>query len=214
VSRPLLDSRWLDITLPLRQGVPEWPGDMPYECRWTMQRSRGDSVNVSCITGSPHVGTHADAPRHIEEGWMGAEGLPLDAFVGGAAVVAVRPELNTVELEDLALPDGEVQRVLLRTECSVAAGRFPERWPVISPRCAVTLLERGLRLLGTDAPSVDSRWSRDLPVHRLLIGKGAAILENLDLAAVAPGRYTLLALPMRLEGLDAAPVRALLAPEG
>jgi arylformamidase len=73
-----------------------------------------------------------------------------------------------------------------------------------------TLLGRGLRLLGVDAPSVDPRESKSLPVHHMLFSGNAYILENLDLRRVPPGPYELIALPLKLMALDAAPVRAVL----
>jgi arylformamidase len=81
---------------------------------------------------------------------------------------------------------------------------------VLSAAAASALAKRGVRLVGVDAPSVDERESRTLEVHHALFDGGAFVLENLDLRDVAQGRYELIALPQRLAGLDAAPVRALL----
>lgn len=202
----------IDISVPLRVGTPEWPGDSPYSCRWTWQIASGQSVNVSALTMSPHVGTHADAPIHVHDGWSGAEALPLDAFLGPARVITVRGEDALVELADLGIGENDPVpvRLLLRTDCTVAGGAFPTRWPVLSASCARTLIARGLRLLGVDAPSVDERESKTLEVHHILFRGGACILESLDLRQVAEGEYDLVAAPLRLEGLDAAPVRAVL----
>jgi len=93
---------------------------------------------------------------------------------------------------------------------TIADGRFPDGWPVLAPRTAAALAARGVRLVGVDAPSVDERESKTLDVHHALFGAGAYVLENLDLRRVEPGPYELIALPQRLEGLDAAPVRAVL----
>lgn len=202
----------LDISITVQRGTPEWPGDTPYSCGWTWERRAGASVNVSSLTMSPHVGTHADAPLHVEDGWPASEALPLGAFVGAAWVADVQAHRGTLSLEDLQLPDhpGIVERLLLRTGCSIADGHFPSSWPVLSEACARALLARGLRLVGVDAPSVDERESQSLPVHHQLFAGGANILENLDLRGVAAGAYELLALPWRVAGLDAAPVRAVL----
>ena len=203
----------IDISVLLRPGTPEWPGDTPYSCRWTAEIARGSSVNLSSISGSPHVGTHADAPLHVHDGWAASDALPLDVFVGPAIVVdvshIVRP---TVELPDLdeSLGSAPLVRLLLRTGRTIADGPFPPAWPVLSLPCVRALLGRGLRLLGVDAPSVDPRADEALPVHRALFSGGAYVLENLDLRAAAPGTYELLAAPLRLAGLDAAPVRAVL----
>ena len=97
-----------------------------------------------------------------------------------------------------------------RRECSIAAGTFPDAWPVVGGDCLAALLAGGLTLLGVDAPSVDARDSTRLENHHRLFGGGACILENLDLRGVAPGDYELVAAPLKLGGADAAPVRALL----
>jgi arylformamidase len=99
---------------------------------------------------------------------------------------------------------------LLRTGCSIADGSFPGAWPALAESCVAALLARGLRLLGVDAPSVDQRESRTLLVHHALFDGSAYVLENLDLRGIEPGEYELIAAPLKLEGLDAAPVRAVL----
>jgi arylformamidase len=201
-----------DISVAVRPGTPEWPGDTPFSCRWAWAKAQGASVNVSAITMSPHVGTHADAPLHVHDGWPGSHELPLEPFLGRAVVVdvsAFEGEVSLAELDAVA-PLDQVERLLLRTGRTIAAGAFPERWPALSESCVRGLLGRGLRLLGVDAPSVDPRESRTLPVHHMLFGGGAFNLENLDLRRAPPGEYELIAVPVRLMSLDAAPVRAVL----
>ncbi|HEY7407790.1 MAG TPA: cyclase family protein [Gemmatimonadaceae bacterium] len=201
-----------DISIPMGPNTREWPGDQPFSCGWTMTLAGGGSVNLSAITTSPHVGTHADAPLHVHDGWLASHQLPLAAFAGRAIVCSVDSSIDTVEPEDLrTLPSrGAVERLLLRTQCSVAGGTFPERWPVLSVNTVQVLLTRGLRLLGVDTPSVDGRHSKTLDVHKALFGGGAFNLENLDLRAIEDGEYQLVAYPILLEGVDAAPVRAVL----
>ena len=204
----------LDISIAMGSGTPEWPGDQAFSCGWTMTLAGGGSVNLSAITTSPHVGTHADAPLHVRDGWPASHELPLEAFAGRAIVCSVDPSIETIAPQDLAsLPHrGAVERVLLRTQCSIATGRFPDRWPVLSLETVRMLLDRGLVLLGVDTPSVDARHSKSLEVHRALFSGGAFNLENLDLRSVEDGDYELVAYPLLLEGVDAAPVRAVLRP--
>ena len=200
-----------DISVAVRVGTPEWPGDAPFACGWTARIADGSSVNLSCVGGSPHVGTHADAPLHVQDGWPAADALALEAFVGEALVVDVSDAPDgplALEASDARL-DG-VTRLLLRTGRTVATGTFPHGWPVLRADVAEALAARGLRLLGVDAPSVDERTSSTLAVHRALFRGGACVLENLDLRGVPGGRYELIAPPQRLVGLDAAPVRAVL----
>jgi arylformamidase len=201
-----------DISVAVREGTPEWPGDTPFSCRWSWAISQGASVNVSAMTLSPHVGTHADAPLHVRDGWPGSHELPLEAFHGPAVVVDVSGARGpiSIDLLDALAPLRQVQRLLLRTGRTIAAGAFPDEWPALEEECARALLGRGLRLLGVDAPSVDERESKTLPVHHMLFDGGAFNLENLDLRRVRPGPYELTAYPLKVMALDAAPVRAVL----
>jgi arylformamidase len=200
-----------DISIAVRVGTPEWPGDVPYQCGWTARIANGESVNLSSITSSPHVGTHADAPLHVHDGWPGTDSLPLEPFLGPTVVLDVRsspPGPVELDVDDHRLIGA--RRLLLRTGRSIADGTFPADWPVLLLSTASLLAARGLWLLGVDAPSVDARESKRLEVHHALFAGGAYILENLDLRGVDSGRYDLVALPQRLVGLDAAPVRAVL----
>ena len=174
--------------------------------------SQGESVNVSTITMSPHVGTHADAPLHVRDGAAGSDRLPLDAFLGKAVVVNLTKHEGMIDRQALRVAGLETtpQRLLLRTGQSIADGAFPGDWPALSVACAAELAADGLLLLGVDCPSVDARESKALAVHHTLFDGGAYILENLDLSQVPSGSYELVAPPVKLAGLDAAPVRAIL----
>ncbi len=202
-----------DISVLLRPGTPEWPGDSPFDCRWTCRIREGSSVNLSMIAGSPHVGTHADAPLHVHEQWPASDALPLHPFAGPCTVLDVSSRAGPISLAQLGLDDdAPVDRLLLHTGRSIAVGVFPREWPVLTTSCVDALLRRGLMLLAVDCPSVDERESKGLDVHHRVFAGGAFVIENLDLSAVPPGRYELLALPLRLGGLDAAPLRAALRP--
>lgn len=174
--------------------------------------SAGASVNVSKWEFSPHVGTHADAPLHVQAKGAGADQLPLAPFLGEAIVVDVRDLTGPISLGTLEARGGVrgAARILLQTSRSTATGEFPSAWPALELEAARTLAAAGLLLLGVDAPSVDDRESKSLEVHHALFEGGAYLLENLDLRGVAAGRYELLALPIRTGPVDAAPVRAFL----
>lgn len=172
----------------------------------------GASVNVSAVTASPHAGTHADTPLHVTKGAAGSESLSLDAFRGPAVVVDVSDIDGEIQLGDVdkRLLGKVVTRLLLKTARSIASGVFPERWPTLSVECTRELVRRGFVLVGMDCPSADDRESKTLDVHHELLDHGVSVLENLDLRGVEIGEYVLDALPMRIAGLDAAPVRAVL----
>ena len=201
-----------DLSISVSPSTPEWPGDTPWSCGWTATISNGSSVNLSSITGSPHVGTHADAPLHVRDGWPGSHELPLEAFYGPALVIDVsdlRGELSLDQVEPL-IAGHQLERLILKTGSTVASGTFPDEWPTLSESCARTLIGFGLKLLGVDAPSVDARESKSLAVHKMLFSGGAFILENLDLRRTPPGPYEIIALPVKMMSVDAAPVRAIL----
>jgi arylformamidase len=212
------ERRLYDISITVNRDTPEWPGDTAFSSQWSTTIAGGDSVNVSAMTSSAHVGTHADAPLHVRDGWPGSHELPLDAFHGRAIVVDMTGTDGEITLEllaagisgDLAERIGRAPRLLLKTGRSVAAGQFPDEWPTLSEECARALLGYGARLLGVDCPSVDARESKSLPVHHMLFSGNACLLENLDLRRVPAGDYELLAFPLKLMGMDAAPVRAVL----
>lgn len=202
----------IDISVAVSPATPEWPGDTPFSCGWTLQRQSGDAINLGEFTSSPHVGTHADAPLHVDDDWIASEQLPLGAFMGAAYVVDASNAPTPLTLEWLQgqFAGEPPARLLIRTLHSIARGVFPDHWPVLTQDAAQWLAESGTRLVGTDAPSVDSRHSKELPVHHELFRLGAFVLENLSLEHVAPGWYELSAAPLKLVGMDAAPVRAVL----
>ena len=198
-----------DVTRPMAAGMPVWPGDPPCRCGW-YARLPADVANGAELSFGAHTGTHVDGPLHVLEDGAPIGRVPLDAFVGPAHVVDVGDEATIGEAWLAAnLPDG-CDRLLLRTRAWRDSGIFPTRWPALTPGAARLLVARGVRLLGTDAPSPDPLESRELPVHHVLLGAGIPIVENLLLDDVAPGPYELVALPLRLAEADASPLRAVL----
>ncbi len=206
--------RRFDISVAFGAATPPFPGDTPFHCGWAWDMTQGASVNVGRVTTSLHVGTHADAPLHVRPGAPASEALPLDAFRGPARVVDVSAFADGHELswDDLAprLGDGIPARLLLRTGRCVADGVFPDGWPALAAATAARLVAGGLRLLGTDCPSADLRPAQHLAVHHALFDGGACNLENLDLRAVPPGDYELVAYPVLVTGADVAPAQVLL----
>jgi arylformamidase len=203
-------SRILDISPVIGPGVAVWPGDSPLVWEWVSQRARGESVNLGRVTLSPHTGAHVDAPRHLEDGAPDAAALPLESFWGPARVVgwAAGVPLDRAALE--ALPWDGVRRALFRTRQPGRPLAYAAGYPAFTPEGAAFLAARGVQLVGVDTPSVDPFESPDLPAHRAFLAAGVAVLECLELAAAAPGDYELVALPLRIAGADATPVRAAL----
>jgi arylformamidase len=210
------EPRAIDISVMLSPDTPVWPGDTPFSCLWSWNMTEGSSVNVSAITMSPHAGTHADTPLHVSSGAAGSESLSLQAFRGKAVVVDVTNIDGEIQLGDIDRRAEGIAwtRLLLKTGRSIATGVFPDGWPTLSVECADELVRRGVVLFGMDCPSADNRDSKTLDVHHALLDHGVCVLENLDLRTVDTGEYLLDALPMKVAGLDAAPVRAVLLRNG
>lgn len=197
----------IDITRPLSPATAVWPGDQPVEWEWTAQIEEGDSVNLGALHLSMHAGTHADAPYHVQEEASSTDAFALSAFVGPAVVVDVQ-DVSRIRPEHVS--ELEKPRVLFKTEASALSGEWPDAITAIAPETVESLDQKDIVLLGTDAPSVDPLDSTDLPAHHALIERGIVNLEGLSLAGVDPGAYHLLSLPLRVQGADAAPVRAVL----
>lgn len=188
----------IDISQRLDASIAVWPGDTPFATSWTARLDRGDAANVGSVTMSLHTGTHADAPRHILDSGAAIDAI-LNPFIGPALVVEATSgkAVNSSTLCDL--PKEISPRVLFKTGGGC-----------LDASAARELVARGVRLVGLDSPSIDSEESNTLEVHHILADAGVVILENLDLSAVTPGAYELVALPLRLVGMDASPVRAIL----
>ncbi len=199
----------IDITRELSEGHPVWPGDSDYCLEQVSSIDRGSAVNVMRLSTTTHLGTHLDAPWHYASSGARLGAVGLDTLVGEALVIDARGE-GTVSAD--VLPDAPLPpRVLLRTGQPERWERFPSFRP-LDPALIEALGGRGVRLLGTDAPSVDALDSKDLPAHRACFRTDIAIVEGLELSRVAPGRYRLICLPLRMPHADASPVRALLEP--
>ncbi len=202
-----------DISPPVHAETPVWPGDTPYDFDLVAKIAEGSSVNVGRVVMSVHTGAHTDAPKHFSDAEADIASVPLQKYVGPCVVVDVRPAARGVFPEDLpAALDAQLAdtpRLLLRTYEQRPA-RFDEQLAHATPELADWLAARGVLLLGIDSDSMDAFESKELPAHHALLRNGIAILEGIDLSGVAPGPYELVALPLRLVGADASPVRAVL----
>jgi arylformamidase len=175
-----------DVTRPLDADAWVWPGDRQFSSGSTWRRADGATVNVAHFTMSCQTGTHIDAPFHFSDDGPKSEDVPLAACVGPCVVVPLA-ELDRVEAE----------RVLIKANGGAPTAAQIRRHP-------------DLKLFGTDHVSVDPMDSKTLDAHHALWSVGAVILEGLDLSEVPAGAYQLCALPLKVVGLDGAPVRAIL----
>jgi arylformamidase len=203
-----------DISRSLSNDLAPWPGDTAFhfELKWKM--AEGATVNVGAVTMGAHNGSHADAPFHFKQGADTIERIPLETYLGRAVVVDLTEKFETDRARQIAIADlessAEAPRLLLKTGVWRDSKVFPEWIPVIAPDVAEWLGKRKVKLLGLDLPSVDPIDAKVLVNHHALAAAGVAIVESLDLSEVEAGTYNFSALPLRISGGDAAPVRAIL----
>jgi len=199
-----------DISPSVTPALAVWPGDTPPTREVLLDLARGDSVTLSTLRATVHLGAHADAPSHY--GLRGADiaRVPLELYLGPCEVMRV-PVARGERITRANLPRPvRADRVLIHTGTFPDPEKFNEDFAALSPELVDHLHASGVRLVGVDTPSVDLFWSKDLAAHQRFLAYGMAILEGLVLAEVPEGLYELIALPLRLAGFDASPVRAVL----
>ena len=187
-----------------------WPGDTPPRREVLLDLARGDPLTLSTLHATVHLGAHADGPNHYGGDAPGIGERDLDLYLGRCQVVRVAAERGErITVADLP---GEITepRLLIATGTYPDPTRFNQDFAALQPALVDHLHEHGVRLVGIDTPSVDLFPSKDLPAHAAFLRNDMAILEGLVLTAVPPGIYELIALPLRLPGYDASPVRAIL----
>jgi arylformamidase len=212
----LATPRRMDVSMPVFVGMPAFPGDPEFESEPVHRIASGDPYNLSRVTLGTHTGTHVDPPRHFLEGASPIDRLDLDQLNGPCELVVVHGQHGPIGRNELAaIPEG-TERVLLRTTNSERWARsldfFPD-YEALSLDGARYLRERGVRLVGIDALSVEADTTGKFPVHHELLGHGTLILEGLLLAEAGAGRYELECLPLRLRDGDGGPARATLLPD-
>lgn len=206
-----------DVTVPITNTMPVWPGDPAVQLMLKSHSSRDGShtVKLTAIEMGSHTGTHLDAPIHMVAGGRSLSDIPLSQLVGEASVVEIENvrSIGRVQLE--ALDWRGVERVLFKTENSKhwQGGQFYEEFVYLEPDGAEFLVERGIRLVGIDYLSIDKYKSEKHPAHFVLLTKNVVVLEGLDLSRVKPGRYRMAALPLNLKDADGAPARVVLMDE-
>lgn len=207
-------SKIFDISQTIRHGIPVWPGDSDFKLDRTWHIEPGCPVNVSSITLSTHTGSHADSRLHFTEDGPDSAQTPLDAYIGACTLVdlsAAVPAGSLVEPRHLeaVLPE-TVERVLIKLFDRFPHDGWDPEFPAMHPDSIVLLAARGCKLIGLDVPSLDRQDSKTLDAHFAVDKAGMAILEGLVLDDVPPGDYELVALPLKIEGADGSPVRAIL----
>ena len=205
-------SRIFDLSIPVVHGLPVWAGDPPTLLERVESRSSGAAYTLSRLSLSVHAGTHVDAPAHMLDG-PGVEVLPLSVLVGRCYLWEA-PGDGPLDAALLAQLPEAVERVLIRTGLAPwwegTSPALPSAFRGLTLEGAQLLLDRDVKLIGVDTPSVEQPGANDhFPVHHLLLAQGVVIVESLDLAEAPVGTYQLCCLPLRLAGADGAPARVI-----
>lgn len=204
--------RIYDISEPISPATAVFPGDNGFTAEWVMRMADGASCNVSTLRMSAHCGSHSDAPLHYSETGADAASMDLQPYLGRCRVITVASvdDPPVVDAESLSGSLDGVERVLLRTSQQHDAESFDPNFTALGPAAAQRLVDAGMKLVGIDAQSMDHATCKDLKSHNILREGRVSLLENLDLSTAPDGDFELIALPLKIVGGDAAPVRAIL----
>ncbi len=194
----------IDITRPLSEGILIYPGDIPPVFR---QEDRGHYL-ITGLQLSTHTGTHIDAPVHYLKTGDTIDTIPLTQVMGTCRVIDVTSAGTSITANHLKGRLDGIARLLLKTSFS-NTDRFEENYPSLTADAARLITGCDMKCVGIDSPSIES-YECDGIVHRELLSQGCIIIELLDLSKVEEGDYTLVALPLRLTGLDGSPARVVL----
>lgn len=204
------DLKVYDISPALTPDVAVFPGDSPLRRHRLLDMNDGAHLTLSTLQTTVHAGAHADAPSHYGADARTMEQQDLGLYLGPCQVLETRwwPD-QRLGANDIV---GEVSesRVLLKTNSWPVHTVFNEDYAAVSPELVERLADEGVQLLGVDVPSVDPPTSKGLESHQACLKRDVSIIEGLDLSRVPPGRYELIALPLKLVGFEGSPVRAVL----
>ena len=200
-----------DISPRLSKRIAVWPGDVSLSQSWQCRIDEGSNLDLSAITATVHLGAHTDAPRHYAAGAGDIADRPIETYLGPCRVVDVAVERGgRIGVDHVAGVPLDVPRILFRTGTFPDPEHWNEDFAALSPELVDHLADSGVILVGIDTPSVDLFADKALLSHSAIHRRDLAILEGVVLTGVEPGTYTLIALPLPLEGFDASPVRAVL----
>jgi arylformamidase len=211
-------SAWLDVSFPLTTNSVTWPGQPSTESQRISDMDSGAVSNVSVLRTSLHTGTHMDAPLHFFAQGADITQAPFEVGMGPARVAwlkegpVTRAAIEAYEAR--TYPLGADERILFRTANSDRNWHqeaFNKDYLAVEVDAARYLATRKLILIGVDYLSI-APFDNPVDTHRTLLGAGTWVIEGLDMRAVEEGVYEMAALPLKLEGGDASPIRVWLRP--
>ncbi|MEN9530413.1 MAG: hypothetical protein RI932_2286 [Pseudomonadota bacterium] len=203
-----------DISPKLTPRTAVFPGDTPLSQKTLLSFEQGHHLMLSALESTVHVGAHADAPCHYHALGEDISRRDLRRYLGLCQVIDVQLKNPQERILPAHLTGRLITapRVLFRTLTFPNSEQWRDNFASLSPELIVWLAQRGVTTVGIDTPSVDPHDSKKLESHQALFEHDIAVLEGLVLDQVPEGEYTLIALPLSLEGFDASPVRAVLLP--
>jgi arylformamidase len=207
-----MTGQYLDISPILRASTAVFPGDTPFERSVNMSFQAGQHLDLSDVRTTLHVGAHTDAPSHYHSSGKTIEARDLSLYLGPCQVIEILGRPARIRPQDLKV-EVAAPRVLFKTGSFPDPDHWREDFCALSPELIEFLKEKKVCLVGIDTPSVDPATDKTLAAHKAIFESDMAILEGIVLEHVTPGLYHLIALPLRIEGGDASPVRAILLPE-
>lgn len=199
-----------DISPLISPELAVFPGDVPFSRNVSMDFTKGDSLSLSSITSTLHIGAHADAPSHYHKEGVSIEYCSLSRYFGTCQVIDASSLSDEMTLEKLGSIEILAERVLFKTKSLRALSVWQDDFCFLSPDLVRHLALKGVKLIGIDTPSMDFAKSKELEAHQAFFQNDISILEGLVLDNIRSGLYVLVAFPLKMEGAEASPVRAVL----
>ena len=168
-----------------------------------MDMKSGELYNLSKISLCAHNGTHIDAPLHFFEDGKSIDEIPLEHFVGECFVAQENGNIDAQgakKIFEKARAFGAEKRILIKGEATV------------TEQGARVFADAEILLLGNESQSVGPE-NAPMAVHKILLGKDIVLLEGVVLDNAREGRYLLNCAPLKIEGFEGSPARAILIEE-
>ena len=199
-----------DLSPTVSSSLAVWPGDTPPSREVLLDMQHGDNLTLSSLRSTVHAGSHADAPSHYGSFAPNIDDMPIERYLGPCQVVKVNAVRSERFGKESLRTKINQERVLFVTGTYPDPNCFNEDFAGVAPELIDLLAADGVGLIGVDTPSVDLFSSAELPAHKACLRNDVLILEGLVLDEVPEGVYELIALPLKIAGFDASPVRAVL----
>jgi len=201
----------IDISPLINENIAVFPGDTPFTRKHLLECRKGDNIDLSTISTTVHLGAHTDAPSHYHRDGVGISERDLNIYYGGCQVIEVNKAQNErIFPHDLASVKITTKRILFKTSSFTDPYHWNNEFNSLSKELIEYLKNKDVVLVGIDTPSIDPAQEAKLTAHLAAYENDMAILEGILLTHVEPGIYKLIALPLKIEGADASPVRAVL----